>query len=238
MIHAVRVGQLLDYTNTIGLWRFDLTDNDQTQAYYWTLLDAVEQARAANMSDTLRYYYVMAHGQLRRLLASIVDEVPEKIRIKTTEYGKPYLVDYPNWAFNISHSANILLIAIGQNCQLGVDIERCKPRINLSALAHKCFAPEELRYWLQLPEAEKTLAFYRFWTRKEAFVKATGRGIALGLDKCVINPENQCEFLTIPVDYGHISTWKIEVIEVELNWCAALVTDKKNATVQLMTFST
>lgn len=213
--------------DAIDIWHGNIAAEDAHYQNYWRVLDAAEQAHAEKITnDLLRKRYVEVHGRLRKVLAQTLNELPEKISIKKAEHGKPYLADTPELAFNLSHSANALVIAVGWNCQLGVDIEGCKPRTSLAALVDKCFAEEEIAYWNRLPEADKTLEFYRFWTRKEAFVKATGRGIALGLNHCVINPENQAEFLRVPADCGQASTWHVLDIALGQGVCSALVTDK------------
>jgi 4'-phosphopantetheinyl transferase len=162
-------------------------------------------------------------------LADVTNTAPEQLRIRKTEHGKPYLVDYPELAFNLSHTGNQMVVAIAKNCELGVDIEHCKPRTNLATLVDKCFAEQEKNYWLKLPQAQQPQAFYRLWVRKEAFVKATGRGIALGLNQCVINPENLNEFLSIPEEYGIAYDWLIQDIDMGVTICGAVVvsTSKK-----------
>ena len=215
-------------TNIIELWHDTIAVDDADYPHYWRLLDAAEQAHAERMrTDALRKRYVIVHGRLRRVLSDILNEAPEKIRINKTEHGKPYLADTPELVFNLSHSADAMMIAVGKNCRLGVDIEQCKARISLNGLVDKCFGDEEIAYWQQLPDAEKTRQFYRFWTRKEAFVKATGRGIGLGLNRCIVNPENPAEFLTVPEDYAPAAQWHIVDISPDQNLCAALVADKK-----------
>lgn len=195
--------------------------NDQR---YWPFLDAVEQAHARNLkNDVVRNRYVAVHGRLRQLLAGYVNEPPAQIRIKKALHGKPYLADHPELAFNISHSGSALLIALGWNCELGVDMELCKDRISLAELVGKCFADEEADYWQRQPQAEKTREFYRFWTRKEAFVKATGRGIALGLNQCVINPERSTEFLRVPESCGSAAEWRVRDINLGPTMCGAVV---------------
>jgi len=202
---------------------------------YWRVLDAVEQAHAQKIkNDLLRNRYIEVHGRLRNILARTLNEPPEKISIKKAEHGKPYLNDNPELVFNLSHSAAAMVIAVGWNCRLGVDIENCKPRTSLAALVDKCFAEEEIAYWNKLPDAQKIPEFYRYWTRKEAFVKATGRGIALGLNHCVINPENQTEFLRVPAGCGQTSTWHVQDMELGQGVCSALVTDKDRVEVRLI----
>lgn len=221
--------------DTVEIWHGTIAAEDAYYQNYWRVLDAAEQAHAEKMkNDLLRKRYVEVHGRLRNILAQTLNEPPEKINIKTAEHGKPYLADMPELAFNLSHSADVMVIAVGRNCRLGVDVEYCKPRTSLAGLVNKCFAEEEIAYWNKLPEAQKIPEFYRFWTRKEAFVKATGRGIGLGLNHCVINLENQTEFLRVPADCGQASTWHVQDIALGQGVCSALVTDKDIVGVRLL----
>jgi len=225
-------------SETVELWHGKVTAGDAHYQAYWRVLDEAEQMHAGKIKNALLHKrYVEVHGRLRNLLAKILNQSPEKIRIKKAEHGKPYLADYPELAFNLSHTADRLMIAVGRDCQLGVDIEICKPRVNLSGLVNKCFAEEEIAYWTQLPETQKNQAFYRYWTRKEAFVKATGHGIALGLDQCVINPEKPTEFLRVPDLCGQASAWHVLDIELGEGVCSALVADKKISVIKLTDFA-
>lgn len=222
-------------TDPIQIWYGNMAADDAHYQNYWRILDAAEQAHAEKIKNDLpRKRYVEVHGRLRNVLAQTLNERPEKINIKKTEHGKPYLADTPELVFNLSHSADAMVIAIGRNCRLGVDIEYYKPRAGLAGLVDKCFAEEEIAYWNNLPETQKTVGFYRFWTRKEAFVKATGRGIALGLKHCVISPENQNTFLRVPADYGQAAMWRVLDMALGQGVCSALVTDKNIVGVKLI----
>ena len=221
----------------VEIWHGKVTAEDAHYQAYWRVLDEAEQTQAGKFKNALLHKrYVEIHGRLRNILAQKLNEPPEKITIKKAEHGKPYLADYPELGFNLSHSADRLMIAVSWNCQLGADIEISKQRINLSGLVDKCFAEEEIAYWTQLPENKKNLEFYRFWTRKEAFVKATGHGIVLGLNQCVINPENPTEFLRVPDNCGQASAWHVMDIDLEEGIYSALVTDKPFADVRLLDF--
>jgi len=221
--------------DTIQIWHGTIAAEEAHYQSYWRILNTAEQTRAGKFkSDLLRKRYVEVHGQLRNILAQTLNELPEKLSIKIAEHGKPYLADTPELTFNLSHSANSIVIAVSRDCQLGVDIESCKPRVSMAALVDKCFAAEEIAFWNQLPEAQKISEFYRYWTRKEAFVKATGRGIALGLNECVINSENQAVFLRVPAECGEASTWHALDITIEQDVCSALVTDKEKIEVKLI----
>ncbi|HEY8098847.1 MAG TPA: 4'-phosphopantetheinyl transferase superfamily protein [Methylobacter sp.] len=224
-------------SDAIQVWHGTIAAEDADYQHYWHILDADEQARAGKFkNDFLRKRYVEVHGRLRKLLAQILNEQPEKISIKTAEHGKPYLVDTPELAFNLSHSADVMVVAVGQNCRLGVDIEFCKPRASLTGLVDKCFADEEIAYWNKLSETQQTTEFYRFWTRKEAFVKATGRGIGLGLNLCVVNPENPAVFLRVPAGCGQTSIWHAQDLDLGQGVCSALVADKDIVGVRFIGF--
>ena len=211
----------------IELWSGNL--DDMPEQRYWPLLDESEQVHAGKLKkELLRKRYANAHGSVRQLLSGYLNMPPEHIRFDKAEYGKPYLTDYPELAFNISHSGAHLLIAVGWNCELGVDVELCKDRNSLAELVEKCFSPEEAGYWHRVPEAEKTREFYRFWTRKEAFVKATGRGIALGLEQCVVNPERVSEFLRVPASCGIAGQWQVRDIDLGPTVCGALVVKNRD----------
>jgi len=228
----------LSGSNELALWHGKVNAEDAHYPAYWRVLDADEQARAGKLNNPLLHKrYVEIHGRLRILLAEILNQPPEKIRIKKAEHGKPYLADYPELAFNLSHTADRVMIAIAWDCQLGVDIESCKPRHNLLGLVEKCFAEEEADYWIQLPESEKNQAFYRFWTRKEAFVKATGRGIVLGLNRCVINIENPMAFLSVPDQCGQAAAWHVLDVDLGEGICSAIVADKRFSVIRLMDFT-
>jgi 4'-phosphopantetheinyl transferase len=189
--------------------------------------------RAEKFKTTqLQQRYVAAHGFLRHILAHYLNVSPDSIRIETSAHGKPYLPDYPELAFNLSHTGDALMVAVAQLCQLGVDIEQCKPRPVLADLADRCFGSEEIIYWQQLPEAEQIRAFYQFWTRKEAFVKATGFGITLGMKDCVLNPDYPQTFLAVPAACGVASDWHSRDIAAGEGMCAALVADKAIATIK------
>ena len=220
----------------VHIWQGQLCADDSSYQSYWSVLDAIEQAHAHKMMSVVRRKeYVQIHALLRYQLARILQVPPETLVINKTQSGKPYLVDYPELVFNISHSTELFLIAISTHCQLGVDIEFCKPRHNIEGLVHKCFSSIEREYWFQLFEPERLTAFYKFWTRKEAFVKATGHGIVLGLDKCVINPNNINQFLSIPESCGEVSDWFVSDLYISDKHVAALVTDQEILEVHMLT---
>lgn len=195
----------------IDIWYGDIvpTGNDTVEKYK-TLLNTSERVRMDKFStEQLRQHFLGVRGRLRTLLAEYTGTRPELIRFTQEEYGKPFLPDHPEIAFNISHSGNKLAVAVGKQCQLGIDIEFWRCKVDFSALVEKCFADVEKRFWHDSPEETKKAVFYEFWTKKESFVKAVGRGIALGMEQCVVSLEKPEQFYSVPKAYGPASAWKM-----------------------------
>lgn len=216
-------------TTTVNLWHGELADDLSDHPHLWALLDSTELIQARNIkNERQQHRYVQTHGLLRALLAKIIHTKPDVIKIGRGQYGKPYLPDYPEWTFNLSHSDNYLVMAIAQDCHLGVDVEICKDRKNFVGLVDKCFAESEATYWRQLSSVHKTREFYRFWTAKEAFVKATGRGISLGLKQCVLDAHIPRQFTSVPLEYGPPETWRLYDLDLAPETSAALVINQKS----------
>lgn len=202
---------------------------------YLATLDKDELAIATRFKFAeLRERYIICHGILRQLLAERVNESAASIRIHKAEFGKPFLPDYPDLSFNMSHSADILAIAISSKCLLGIDVECYKPRDTWEGLVKKCFASEEADYWYSLDTTERGQAFYQFWVKKEAFVKAVGKGITLGLSQCVINPDDLNSFLRVPESGGLADKWQINALQLPENAFGSVVCDRKNSALHLV----
>lgn len=210
--------------NFVELWHGEMLSENEKDRDYLSLLSEEEKKRSAKfVRQDLQKKYVKTRGVLRTILASHLNNDPQKIIIKTTEHGKPFVSDKDVY-FNLSHTGNKFVIAVSNCSHVGVDIEQYKHRNSLSALVEKCFSETEANYWNALPANQQTEIFFRFWVRKEAFVKAVGRGIGLGLNQCSINPQSQNCFISIPDQYGLISDWKIVDIELDNFDVCAIVT--------------
>jgi len=106
-----------------------------------------------------------------------------KVRIALGENEKPYFLDYPEIHFNISHSEKMVL-AVFSDTEVGCDIEYIAP-IKME-IAKRFFCSSEYEFIMQQGEEKRTETFYRFWTLKESFMKATGLGMKLPMDSfCV-----------------------------------------------------
>ncbi len=94
------------------------------------------------------------------------------------EHGKPYLKDFPHINYNISHTDGLVACGIGDR-QLGIDVERIRPFRN--TILRKVFSDAEKRHMDEIPESERSQYFFRVWTLKESYLKASGLGITVPL---------------------------------------------------------
>jgi 4'-phosphopantetheinyl transferase len=173
---------------------------------------------------------------LRALLSRYLYQSPEKIKFAKTGHGKPYLPEHPELVFNLSHTENFMVIAVAINCHLGIDIEYYQHKDSLGSIINRYFASEEINYWNKQPEEFKTLEFYRLWTRKEAFLKATGLGIAHGLSSSIINPEKPDSMLSVPDGCGQITDWQLMAVDLGESIACSLAVDKTVSRVNLHSF--
>lgn len=163
---------------------------------------------------TLRDRYIAARGMLRETLAGYLAVDPAVLKFVSGPYGKPALLD-DALHFNISHTADSVLIAVANFADIGIDMEAVKLRRNFDSLAQRCFSDREYQGWCELPAELQAGAFYRLWTKKEAFVKAVGRGIALGLEQCEFALGCGGQLVAIPDEYGPASTWLVHELDVD-----------------------
>jgi 4'-phosphopantetheinyl transferase len=152
------------------------------------VLSANERARADRLrSPLLRQRFEARCMLVRHVLGPLVGVSPEALAFETTANGKPRLV-LPGRAgaggrvaavdFNLSHSENVLVLAVAFDRQVGVDIEVVQPGVDVLAVAEAQFTAGELAWLRALPPEQRRPAFYRLWTRTEAISKVNGQGIA------------------------------------------------------------
>jgi 4'-phosphopantetheinyl transferase len=148
----------------------------------WEILDRDERRRADRFRfETLRTRFILAHGFLRDVLAGYLDADVSKIVFRIDDYGKPHLIDR-RLQFNLSRSSALAVVAVTTERRIGVDIEQIRPLKDPEAIAHELFAGPEGASLAALPPRERMGAFFACWVRKEAYIKALGRGLSIPLD--------------------------------------------------------
>ena len=190
------------------------------------LLTDEEQGSAARIrhGETHRNF-VMVRSLLRVLLARHLRGEPSTIQLAFSPKGKPRLAGTEpdqGLVFNVSHSGDYGLIAITYDTALGVDVERWRSHSNPESIAARCFSPEELAYWKALPPEHQRQAFHALWSFKEAFAKATGEGISIGLESCAISLPTHPRLISIPERFGSPEDWRLNDIDAGTGYSAGI----------------
>ena len=161
--------------NAVDVWRLDLTVTEED----WEILSPDESERARRIVvEGKRSQKASSRAQLRRILALYVESEPGTLRFEYGEHGKPRLVDHMDLSFNLSHSETVGLVGVSRRVRLGIDVEHTRGERDFSGLARRFFSKEESSALERLPDSERPAAFYRAWTRKEAYLKALGTGLS------------------------------------------------------------
>jgi 4'-phosphopantetheinyl transferase len=190
--------------NTLHIWQAELSADEAQLAAYHALLNADEQQRAARFYFAKhRRRYTVAHALTRCILARYLNLSPQSIVYQVQARGKPQVSDSQNSEllhFNLSHSHELMLLAIMPQVEVGVDVEYVDKSRDFLALFEHNFARSEYLAFSHLPEAARRAAFYHTWTAKEAFIKAIGMGMHFPLDKFTVRVDPQQAAALLSVD--------------------------------------
>ena len=210
-------------SNFVDVWHGSLLQPYDDIDSLSAMLSEQERLKATTFkNDDMRRRYIAVRAKLRRIIASYLKSDPAELQFKVAEHGKPYLA-CGSVHFNLSHTANHLVIAVADFPDIGIDIEEAKSRNNFDSLAERCFSVAELRAWRLLAPDEREQAFYRLWVKKEAFVKAVGRGLALGLQLCEVELAAGGQLKAVPSDYGAAADWLVTEVVLGPSVHSALV---------------
>lgn len=186
------------------------------------LLDAHERARSARFHfERDRGRYVAAHVALRQLLAQRTGHAAASLVIEAGTYGKPYLAGAPGCAFSLSHSDELALVALADDGEIGVDLERVRPLSDLEGLERQCLTAGERHALDGLAPDERSLAFLRRWTRKEACLKALGTGLHVEPSTFAVGAEVGPQKVCVSTISGPRDV-QVQDIEVAPGWVGAL----------------
>ncbi len=148
------------------------------------MLSDEEQARALRYKfPQHQQQFVIFHGFMRQVLARYLGLELHEVVFKKGDKGKPYIItsdsDKVALQFNLSHTQNVALLALSSDLELGVDIEHTARKTDWQGISRRFFTDTEQAALLSLTEKEQEEAFYDLWTRKEAYMKVIGSGLAL-----------------------------------------------------------
>lgn len=222
--------------NGVHVWHAGLDVTRETLDRMAATLAEDETARAARFRyDLHRDRYIAGRGILRALLGRYLDCEPRQITFRYGRRGKPF-VDATPIRFNASHSASEAVYVFALGREVGVDIEGSRERKDLLKIAEHFFAQGEVAALSALPEEAQREAFYRCWTRKEAYLKAKGDGLSLGLDQFEVTlaPGDAARLTRAEGEPGEPARWDMVSLDLVDGYASALVVESPCGPVQVL----
>ena len=223
---ALRLGR-----DEVHVWRATLDQAPSQTGIFLRTLAADERARAERFyfqSDRARF--IVARGILRAILGGYLERAPESLSFCYGSRGKPALSPDSSQdaiRFNLSHSGNSALYAVTLAREVGVDLELMRPRLSAERLAERFFSPREIDTLHTLPANLRRHAFFLAWTRKEAYIKARGEGLALPLKQFDVSliPGEPAALLGAERDPQEVARWRLQELAPGPGYVAALAVE-------------
>jgi 4'-phosphopantetheinyl transferase len=211
--------------NRILVWFASLVADGATVGHSRMELSADERARADRFQDAdVCRRFIVAHAFQRRVLAACARVEATSLCFGFDAWRKPWLLSRPEVRFNLSHSADIAILAVRMDHDVGVDIEECAQEAAIEDVAKHAFSRAECHALEALSPAARRDAFFRMWTRKEAYVKALGRGLSWPTRSFSVShlPNNEDALLTDDNDADAPRNWRVTDIRAPDGFHAAL----------------
>jgi 4'-phosphopantetheinyl transferase len=196
----------------IHVWAVSLDPAPERVELLGRSLAADEWERAKRFRfEKHRRQYVVGRGALRTLLAAYTGTRPELVRFHYGPRGKPFLAspEAGGLQFNLSNSDELALVGLVLGPEIGVDVEYLKPMPDCDQISERFFSESERRVLRGIPFPAKEEAFFNCWTRKEAYLKAVGEGLAAPLDSfdVTLAPGEPPRMLTLEGDAERAARW-------------------------------
>ena len=195
------------------------------------LLSDDERVRAAAFHRPVhRTAFITNRGRLRAMLAHYLDCEPATIRFEYGPQGKPELAtgSSKGLTFNLSHTDGLAVLAISRDRRIGVDVEQSKPAADLMEIARDHFSSNEYEQMTGLSLPEQVKAFYACWTRKEAFLKGLGTGLAQDLGRFQVSclPEEPALLLACTWSPELCQSWRFHTFDPGDGYAGALAYER------------
>jgi 4'-phosphopantetheinyl transferase len=229
-----------DYTlksDRIYIWLIDATKYISVLSQSFHILNNDEKKRhQLFFFQKEKDVFLCAHVGLRIILSRFLKCDPDEIIYEYNEYKKPS-INNNHLHFNISHSKNMIAIAITNDVPVGIDIECKSLKVATDDISHRFFSALEYRSYKKVPKSQKINSFYKIWTQKEAYIKAVGKGLYLDLQNFDVeaNPKKESKILSINKDSDQAKSWNLYsfVHEESFYSCVAWKGNKKEIVISI-----
>ncbi len=224
----------------VHVWRVSFTMSPAQIAKYEVLLNGDEIQRANKFHfEKDRNRYVITRGQLRFLLGKYLKQHADSFDFKYNKYGKPALADSA-LHFNVSHSHEMGLLIFDQKYEAGVDIEWKRKDFGGLKIAERFFSSDEINELRSLPSNQQQQGFFNCWSRKEAYIKAVGKGLSIPLARFSVSlsPQKKAVLLSTIHEPQNLYTYTLYDIYAHPAYTAAAVVHKSRKDIKLFNAST
>jgi 4'-phosphopantetheinyl transferase len=222
----------------IHVWRIRLEQDVEILDRFRRTLEPEELDRAGRFRfERLQRHFVASRGFLRHVLARYVAADPKALKFSYNSYGKPSLAGERSLQFNMSHSHEVALVAVTRDAAVGVDVEHIRSDFASHEIATRFFSRLEVETLSSLAKEEQVAAFFRCWARKEAYIKAIGKGLSQPLDgfDVTLAPSDPAALLRRGEE--DVMTWSMSDIEVGADYASALAVEGTASHVSYWQFS-
>ena len=169
--------------NEVHVWMFHLNTTPPGIKRFYPILSAEEKERSERFVHFMdRKRFIASHGFMRTALSSYFNAQPETIEYSKKENGKPIIkpgTQKTELNFNLSHANHFAMLAVSKNLEVGMDVEYMDRKSEWKKIIKRFFTETEQQAIFSLPENQQQQAFFQTWTRKEAHMKVTGKGLRL-----------------------------------------------------------
>lgn len=222
-------------TEDVHVWRIALEISDALLTRWREILADDERLRAERFHfEKDRRHFIAGRGALRMLLARYLNQSAQEVCFAYSNYGKPQLANSTSTIdlrFNLTHSHGLALLALTHGRDIGVDVERLRDmERDGEPLAERFFSPRESAVLRSLPPEMRREAFFHCWTRKEAYIKANGKGLSLPLDQFDVSlrPGEPAMLLATQHDPDEVRRWSMHSLLPAAGYVGALAIEGRS----------
>ena len=224
-------GPLALTQDEVHVWRASLRPPEAVLARLEAHLSPDERARAARFRfPQHRTAFVAGRGVQREILARYTGVTPAAVAYREGSHGKPELEGAAaglGIRFNVSNSGDLALYALTLRREIGVDLEQLRPMPDGMDIARRFFSAPENEVFAALAEEVRDVAFFRCWTRKEAYIKAVGEGLSMPLDRfdVAFAPGEDARILCTRGNPAEAERWTMLALEPGSGYVGALAVE-------------
>ena len=226
--------------DAVQVWHVFLIQPETVRQRLEQILSTDERNRASKFYfERDKRGFIIGRGMLRMLLGAYLDCEPRQLEFCYGDHGKPALVQKPANGkilhFNVSHTKELAVFAFSWNRELGIDVEYIRIMQDADQIAKRFFSAREYKVLQTLPASQKMQGFFNCWTRKEAYLKALGDGLARPLDEFEVSllPGEAASLLHVVGRPEEISRWRLEAFTPAPGYVAAIAGEGPNWLLQL-----